>query len=201
MPSSKKLHVKEHCGRCWSEFIDWGHSQSSWYFRTSFVKCCPSNLISGSSLPPPLPCVNKYTVYTYTVCKGGGVRGHRRGGDVRQKNTCRKVPLEENFLDDDSFLWFLYSLYVKEAASSMGNLWTMAMSAWCLLSSIVGRFSSLSVISSQMLLFSPDIILIALCCTFQGSSWFLQSIWPRLGLKIQDGVAHVGHTKDATSHP
>jgi hypothetical protein len=24
--------------------------------------------------PPPLPCVNKYNVYTYTVCKGG-VRG------------------------------------------------------------------------------------------------------------------------------
>jgi hypothetical protein len=24
------------------------------------------------SSPLPLPCVNKYTVYTYTVCKGGG---------------------------------------------------------------------------------------------------------------------------------
>jgi hypothetical protein len=22
--------------------------------------------------PPPPPCVNRYTVYTYTVCKGGG---------------------------------------------------------------------------------------------------------------------------------
>ncbi len=39
--------------------------------RPSFVNCCPSNLLSGSTLP--LPCVNKYTVYTCTVCKGGGV--------------------------------------------------------------------------------------------------------------------------------
>ncbi len=33
----------------------------------------PSPFLSGSTLPPPpLPCVNKYTVYTYTVCVGGG---------------------------------------------------------------------------------------------------------------------------------
>ncbi len=47
-----------------------------WYFRPSFVNCCPSNLLSGSTVPPPLSCMNKYTVYTYTVCKGGG-RGSR----------------------------------------------------------------------------------------------------------------------------
>jgi hypothetical protein len=40
----------------------------------------------------PLPCVNKYTVYTYTVCKGGyGVLG------LRQIITCGKVPLKVNF--------------------------------------------------------------------------------------------------------
>jgi hypothetical protein len=38
-------------------------------FSTSFVNCCPSLLLSG--LPTP-PCVNKYIVYTYTVCRGGG---------------------------------------------------------------------------------------------------------------------------------
>ncbi len=44
--------------------------------------------------PPPLPCVNKYTVYTETVCKGGGygVLG------LRQINTCGKVPLQVNFI-------------------------------------------------------------------------------------------------------
>ncbi len=50
-------------------------------------------------------CVNKYTVYTYTVCKGGyGVLG------LRQINTCRKLPLKVNFLDDDimhCLLWVL----------------------------------------------------------------------------------------------
>jgi hypothetical protein len=41
-------------------------------FSTQLVYCCPSNLLSGSlSSPSPLPCVTKYTVYMYTVCKGG----------------------------------------------------------------------------------------------------------------------------------
>ncbi len=38
-------------------------------FSTQFCDCCRFKL-SGSTLPPsPLPCVNKYTVYTCTVCK------------------------------------------------------------------------------------------------------------------------------------
>ncbi len=62
-----------------------------WYFRPNFVNCCPSNLLTGSTSPPsPLPCVNKYTVYTYTMCKGGGRYGVL---GLRQINTCRKVPL------------------------------------------------------------------------------------------------------------
>jgi hypothetical protein len=36
--------------------------------------------------------VNKYTVYTYTVCKGRGM-----GLGLRQKNTYRKVPLQINY--------------------------------------------------------------------------------------------------------
>ncbi len=49
-------------------YRDWKYSQSCWYFRPSFVNCCSSNLLSGSTLPPPhLPCLNKYTVYTYTL--------------------------------------------------------------------------------------------------------------------------------------
>jgi hypothetical protein len=41
----------------------------------SFVNCCPSNLLSGSTLPPsPLPYVNKYTVCRQCV-RGGGVWG------------------------------------------------------------------------------------------------------------------------------
>ncbi len=41
-------------------------------FGPSFVNFCFSNLLSGLTLPPPLPCEKKYTVYKYTVCKGGG---------------------------------------------------------------------------------------------------------------------------------
>jgi hypothetical protein len=50
------------------------------------------NLLSGSTLPLPFPCVNKYSVYKYKVCKGGyGVLG------LRQINTCRKVPFTGKF--------------------------------------------------------------------------------------------------------
>ncbi len=44
--------------------IDWRYRKSSWYFLPRFVNCCPSNLLSGSSLPPPpLSFVNRYTAY------------------------------------------------------------------------------------------------------------------------------------------
>ncbi len=61
-----------------------------------FVNCCPSPLLSGSTLPPPLPLfyVHKYNVFTYIVCKGGGGYGVL---GLRQINTCLKVPLPVNF--------------------------------------------------------------------------------------------------------
>jgi hypothetical protein len=65
-------------------------SQSCWYFRPSFVNYCPSNLLYGST-PPPLPCVNKCAVYTYTVCNGGEY------GVLGLYNTFGKVPLQVKF--------------------------------------------------------------------------------------------------------
>jgi hypothetical protein len=57
-------------------------------FSTQFCELFALYLLSGSTLPP-LPILNKYTLYTYTVCKGGcGVLG------LRQINICRKVPLQ-----------------------------------------------------------------------------------------------------------
>ncbi len=55
-----------------------------------------STLISSSTLPTPR--MDNYTVNTYTVCKGGG---RYEVLSLRQINTCRKVPLKVNFLDDD----------------------------------------------------------------------------------------------------
>jgi hypothetical protein len=49
----------------------------------------PFSLVQLSPIPPPLPCVNKYT-----VCKGGG--WYRVLG-LRQINSCRKVPLQVKF--------------------------------------------------------------------------------------------------------
>jgi hypothetical protein len=47
--------------------------------------------------PPPFP-VSKYTVYTYTVCKGGD-----KGFFLIQINTCRKVPFQVNFFRSRHF--------------------------------------------------------------------------------------------------
>ncbi len=85
------------CGRCLLEFIDWKrtYSQSCWYFRPSFVNCCPSSLSSNSTLPPP-PCVSG---------RGGGWYGVL---GLWQINTCRKVPWQVNILDIlHCLLWVL----------------------------------------------------------------------------------------------
>ncbi len=47
-------------------------------FSTDFVNYCPPltfSLVSSPPPPLPLPCVNKQTVYSYTVCRGGGEYG------------------------------------------------------------------------------------------------------------------------------
>jgi hypothetical protein len=74
-----------------------------WYFRPSFVNCCPSPRLSGSTLPPSpfppssLPCVKKYTVqYTRIKCVWGWGGGYGVLG-LRQINTCHKVPLQVQY--------------------------------------------------------------------------------------------------------
>ncbi len=115
MSSSKNIDL---CSRCLSEFIDLRYSQSCWYFWPSFVNCCPSNLLSVQFSPPS--CVNNYTLYTYTVYKGGG---HWVLG-LRQINNWRQVPLQVNFLGDNilhclrwalSFYAFTYLIKVSTA--------------------------------------------------------------------------------------
>ncbi len=90
MSSSKRIHCKGLCGRCLSEFLFWRYSPSCRYFRPSFVNCCTSLLLSGSTHPPSLP-VRISILYTRIHC----VRGGWASGP--QINTCRKVPLQVNF--------------------------------------------------------------------------------------------------------
>jgi hypothetical protein len=70
-------------------------------FSTQLCELLSFNLLSGLTLPPPFPCVNKYTVLFTRVCKweGYGVL------DLRQINTCRKVSLQVNF-----FRWRPFAL-------------------------------------------------------------------------------------------
>ncbi len=136
---AKCRHLKNFTckGRCLSGFTDWRNRQSCWYFRPSFVNCCPFNLLSGSTVPPPSL---RQSADIQTVRGGGG--GHwvllktifcrsftlciwpdseptklldhprqkpRRGGGLRQINTYREVPLHVNFLDEVILLCCLYS--------------------------------------------------------------------------------------------
>ncbi len=109
--SIKTLNSKCRLYWCLIEFIDWRDNQSSWYFRPALWTIAPLtfSLVSAPTPPPPLPCVNKYTVYTYTVCNRG-IWGHGGGqGGLRQINTCCKVHLQVIFLDNDTWHCFLSS--------------------------------------------------------------------------------------------
>ncbi len=84
---------------------EWRYSQSCFYFRHSFVNCCPSSLRSGSISPPPLPppfSVWISILYTRIQCVCGG--GYGMLG-LRQINTGRKIPLQVNF-----FRWRHFAL-------------------------------------------------------------------------------------------
>ncbi len=74
----------------------WDTVSHGWYFRPSFVNCCPSNLLSGSSLPPFPVCISIQCTRIQCV-RGEGIWGQRRGRGLRQINTCQKVPSQVNF--------------------------------------------------------------------------------------------------------
>jgi len=61
----------------------------TWTLRQVFIRVYRLEIqsVSGSTPPFPLPCVKKYTVYIYTVGKGGGIGVL----GLRQINTCHKV--------------------------------------------------------------------------------------------------------------
>jgi hypothetical protein len=59
-----------------------------------------------TSNAPPLPYVNKYPIYTYTVCRvgGGGM-----GGEWTDKHLPQCPFIDNLFLDYHILLWCLYS--------------------------------------------------------------------------------------------
>ncbi len=97
----KKLTCKGLGGRCLSEFIDWRYSQSCSYFRPSFVNCCSSNLLSGSTIPPFVWI--SILVYTLTVWSEWGWGFGFLG--LRQINSCSRVSLLVNF-----YRWWHFAL-------------------------------------------------------------------------------------------
>ncbi len=101
MSLSKKLACKGTLGLCLSEFIDWRYSQSCWYFRTSFVNCCPSDLLSDSTLPTPSPfSVLISILYTRIQC----VRGVWGSGPKTDKHL-PQTPFKGKF-----FRWRYFAL-------------------------------------------------------------------------------------------
>jgi hypothetical protein len=69
-------------------------------FRTVCCSACAKELVAGLLRPRLFPFGKLSKLKSAAqVCKGG----------LRQINTCRKVPLQVNFLDDDILLWCLYS--------------------------------------------------------------------------------------------
>ncbi len=68
--------------------------KSCWYFRPALWTIAPLTFSVVSSLSS-LPCVNKYNVYTYTVCVGGGVIG--KEGGLRQIKNLPQSPFTDQF--------------------------------------------------------------------------------------------------------
>ncbi len=96
MSSSKKLTSK---GTLRQLFIRVYRLEIQWVMLVFSTQLCELLLLSPSlwfNSPPPFPVwiSTLYTLYTYTVCKGGGY------GDLglKQINTCRKVPSQVNCL-------------------------------------------------------------------------------------------------------
>ncbi len=116
--------------------------QSCCYFRPSFVNCCPYNLLSGST-PPPLSCL---TVQNTDSMWLGRVTSHvgdhileesntriwpdpeptkllehpkqspRRGGGLRQINTCQKSLHRSIVLDDDILCLYINMSMIHPAS-------------------------------------------------------------------------------------
>jgi hypothetical protein len=90
-------------------------SRSCWYFRPSFVNCCPLTFSLVQLSPPSSTLCEMYTWYTYTVCKGVG---EGLWGSWTQKDT--HLPVSP-FLDD-TFCIAFYECYLSTGEAIRGRL-------------------------------------------------------------------------------
>ncbi len=83
------------------------------------MNCCHSNLRSGSTLPPtPLPCANKYIVYTFTECRwsgGYGVPGSQTDKHLLQSSFTR------TFFKKTTFCIAFYESYLSTTVLFLKN--------------------------------------------------------------------------------
>jgi hypothetical protein len=86
-------------------------------FSTGFVNYCPSTFCLIRSPPPCLPCVNKYTVYTYTVCKGGGEYGIIGVEGASDRSTPVAKSLYWSIFLDNYFWYFFYQSNLSTVCS------------------------------------------------------------------------------------
>ncbi len=93
------------------EFIDWRYSQSCWYLQPLLWTSAPLTF-SLVLLPPlllfPLWIIKGVHVFIQCVTGGGEI------GGLRQKNTCRQVPLLIILKKSRYRVWCLYSYLVHE---------------------------------------------------------------------------------------
>ncbi len=99
------------------------------FFSTQLRELLPLSpslwFISPSS---PLPSVNKYTVYTYTMCKRGGGYGVL---GRRQINTCCKFPLQVNYLRWRHFALLSMSLVLLRCDNTGSWMCTQGLLTTC----------------------------------------------------------------------
>ncbi len=86
------------------------------------MTCCPANLFSGSTLPPPPPSLcEKYNLYTYTVCKVGG-RGGLWGSRPQTDTHLPVRPFTGKICLDDTFCIAFYVSYLSTGEAMRGRL-------------------------------------------------------------------------------
>jgi hypothetical protein len=108
----------------------------SQYLRPSFVTYCPSNLLSGSTLPLSLPVVTKYTVLVHTQVyrvhsHAPSIRSHRGHKWVDQGNESpRRTGLHLPLSAKSSFYLPVFDIS-RSCPCRTASVWKGGGGLWC----------------------------------------------------------------------